>query len=316
MYKLLHPEWLFLLLLPVVLLLLPAIRSGNTAIYFPAFRHSLRVKSSQTRLNRYLYRLILYIGWIAACIALSSPVFIPEPEMEVKEQRNILLATDISLSMDTRDWYDDSLKTNISRWDAVKNMVTFFTDIRKGDRFAHLVFAREAYIQVPFTQDLQVITELQENIKLGDAGSKTLIGNAIGVAIQHFKTDSVTRKMMLLITDGLDTNDGVSPSMMAEAAARDSVKIYTIAMGSPDKGFQNVNHRDLNKIAGITGGKSFHASSLEELKGVFDEIDKLEPMEYEVPKDVLVVSLYPYPLSVALILFSFLMLIQLIKLLR
>lgn len=316
MYKFLHPEWLFLLALPFILLLLPSLRSQSEAIYFPAFKNMSYPASSQKRLWKIAKWIGLYLGWIGLCIAIASPVFVPDTEKEVKEQRNILLATDISLSMETRDWNNDSLQTSISRWDAVKEMITFFTNARQGDRFAHVVFATEAYIQVPFTHDLQVITDLQENIKLGDAGSKTLIGNAIGVAINHFKSDSISRKMMLLITDGLDTNDGVSPIMMAEAAARDSVKIYTIAMGSPDKGFLNVNHKSLESIASITGGKSYQASSLDQLKAIFSEIDKLEPIKYEIPKDVPMVYLYPYPLSWALLIFAFAMLIHIIKLLR
>lgn len=121
---------------------------------------------------------------------------------------------------------------------------------------------------------------------------------------------------MLLITDGLDTQDGVSPIQMAEIAAQDSIRIYTIAMGSPEKGFGNVNHKQLKQIASLTEGKFFQASSLSDLKDIFNEIDEIEPMEYIIQKEIPVRPLYLYPLALALGIFGITIMNNFIKDLR
>lgn len=319
MYQLTYPEYLLLLTMPFIVRLLPPLRRRQHALRFPsvtAVRESGAHPALIVRLLGCLKWIYLYIGWAAICIAACHPVSHPEPEKEIKERRNILLATDISLSMDTRDWYHPTHGKPISRWEAVKELLARFTASRPGDRFAHVVFGQEAYLQVPFTQDARVLVEMQEKIQLGDAGPKTSIGNAIAVAAKHFKSDSITRKMMLLVTDGLDTQDGISPVQMAEEAAKDSVRIYTIAMGSPEKGFGNVNHRQLEQIASQTGGRCFLASSADDLKKVIQEIDAAEPVEYVLRKEVPVRPLYPYPLVLALGIFGTVAVINFIKDLR
>lgn len=307
MYQLTYPECLLLLTVPFIVRLLPPLRRRQHALRFPSVISVREDGAHSTLIVRMfgcLKWIYLYLGWAAICIAVCYPVCHPESEKEIKERRNILLATDISLSMDTRDWYHPIHGKPISRWEAVKEMVARFTASRPGDRFAHVVFGQEAYLQVPFTQDVRVLVEMQEKIQLGDAGPKTSIGNAIAVAVKHFKSDSITRKVMLLVTDGLDTQDGISPVQMAEEAAKDSVRIYTIAMGSPEKGFGNVNHRQLEQIASQTGGRCFLASSSEDLKKVMQEIDAAEPVEYVLRKEVPARPLYPYPLVLALGIFG------------
>lgn len=318
MYRLLYPGFLLLLALPFILLLLPPLKWKHRSLRFPAAAMvgraiQLQNENPGSRIAHFLKFLFLYLGWIAWCLTLCAPVYIPHPEKEIKERRNILLATDISLSMDTRDWYDPQGGEPISRWEAVKKMTADFINARRGDRFAHLVFGQEAYLQVPFTQDPQVIIQLQEKVRLGDAGPKTSISNAIALAMKHFDSDTITRKLMLIVTDGLDTWDGISPVQMAKEAAKDSVRIYTVAMGNPDEGFRNVNHGQLAQIASLTGGKSFLASSTAELKAIFHEIDAIEPMEYVERKEVLSRPLYPYPLALALGIFGIVMVIKFIK---
>lgn len=319
MYQLTYPECLLLLAAPFVVRFLPPLRRRRCALRFPsvtAARDGGVRPALHARLFGCLKWIYLYLGWAAICIVLCHPVCLPEPEKEIKERRNILLATDISLSMDTRDWYHPVHGKPISRWEAVKEMVARFTASRPGDRVAHVVFGQEAYLQVPFTQDTRVLVEMQEKIRLGDAGPKTSIGNAIAVAVKHFQSDSITRKVMLLVTDGLDTQDGVSPVQMAEEAAKDSVRIYTIAMGNPEKGFGNVNHRQLEQIASLTGGRCFLASSPGDLKKVIQEIDATEPVEYILRKEVPVRPLYPYPLALALGIFGTAAVVNFIKDLR
>lgn len=308
MYKLIYPICLWLLLLPLLLRLLPPVVWRHQALYFPAADLTMEEQATKRKFPQHLFHfmqwLFLYLGWGAWCLALSAPAYFPPPEKEVKQRRNILLATDISLSMDTKDWHDAKSGKPISRWDAVKRLNGQFIKARQGDSFAHVVFGQEAYLQVPFTSEPDIIIRMQEQLRLGDAGPKTSIGNAIAVAAEHFRSDSVTRKMMVLITDGLDTGEGISPFQMAEQAAKDSITIYTVAMGSPKEGFKNVDHKQLEQIARVTGGKAYLASSPEDLQTILQEIDKSEPMEYVIKNDLPPKELYMYPLALSLLIFA------------
>ena len=315
MYKLLYPALLLLLLLPLLVWLLPVVKVRTNALKFPMLPFMLQAVMQENRgrkIKKIAHILFLYLVWCFITITLCAPVAIPPPSTEIKEARNILLATDISLSMDTRDWKDSIKRHPISRWDAAQEMINYLIHARRGDHFAHVVFGNEAYLQVPFTTNPEVITQMTENIKVGMAGQKTSLGNAIGVSLEHFRSDSIAQRIMILITDGLDTQDGISPIQMAELAHKDSVRIYTIAMGSAADGFKNINHDELKRISEITTSKSYLASSLPELKAILDEINTLEFIEYEITKQHPKQYLFYYPLFAALILLAIYVLFNLI----
>lgn len=317
MYKLMYPEFLFLIFIPVLLRLLPPIRKSFPSLYFPVAGNIENVKQTGTsKYNKILHffvYLFTYVGWCLWCITLTAPSYQPLPEKKIVNKRNILLATDISLSMGTCDWIDTNLGERISRWEAVKKLNEQLITVRNEDRFAYIVFGQEAYLVVPFTSEPRIIPEMQKKIQLGDAGLKTNIGNAIAIASQHFKSDSITKKVMILITDGLDTQDGISPIQMAEEAAKDSIVIYTVAMGNPSEGFNNINHKQLEKISDLTGGKMFLASNVDDLHHVVEEIDKLEPMEFTTINEPPVKPLYIYPLSISLLMFAFVICVKLFE---
>lgn len=306
MYRLLYPYTLLLVLLPLAVRCLPPLRKRRKALYFPALASApakpvrrFNTREKQFRRTGYL---LLYAGWCMSVLALSCPVKDLPPLQETLHHRNILMARDISLSMSTKDWTDPESGNPVSRWDAVKRLSSDFIHARKGDRIADVVFAQEAYVLVPFTDDPEVIVFMQEKVHLGDAGPKTSIGNAISVASSHFAGDSITRKMMIIVTDGLDTGEGISPMQMAEMAAQDSIRIYTVALGSPEDGFGNSDHATLQKISELTGGRSFTASSLQELKEIYSEIDREEPVEYDIVKQQPPARLHIYPLILSMVL--------------
>lgn len=317
MYKLLYPEFLFLVFIPVLLRLLPPVNRGIPALYFPAAGSVGDMFSGSTpkrdKILHFLTGLLMYIGWCLWCVALTAPSYQPLPEAEIVNKRNILLASDISLSMETCDWFDVEQGKRISRWEAVRKLNEQLIAARHEDRFAYVVFGQEAYLVVPFTSEPELVLEMQQKIQLGDAGLKTHVGNAIAVSSQHFRSDSIAGKVMILVTDGLDTQDGISPMQMAEEAAGDSIVIYTVAMGSPSEGFRNVDHRQLEKIAECTGGRMFLASSVDDLHHVVEEIDRLEPMEFATMNELPVKPLYIYPLSISLLMFAFVICVNLFK---
>ncbi len=230
--------------------------------------------------------------------ALSSPQLVGEPEMKVKTARNFLITADISFSMAQKDWKLENKK--VRRWDAVKNLMHDFIKERKGDRMGLVFFATNSYVQAPFTPDLQTVDQLLDEADVGMAGQMTHIGKAISMGISLFKEDTIKTKVMLLLTDGVDGGTDILPLDGAEMAKKDSVIIYTIGIGEPGKSGSDLDEKTLQEIAEITGGKYFRAKDADALKQVYEEVNKLEPIEFEEEENRPVTLLYMYPLGAAL----------------
>ncbi|WNJ17362.1 VWA domain-containing protein [Pontibacter sp. G13] len=242
--------------------------------------------------------LALWLIWVALITALASPQLVGEPEKQVKEARNFLIAADISFSMDTRDWVVDGKR--MSRWQGVKSVLADFIQKREGDRMGLVFFGSQAYMQAPFTPDLDLIHSLLDETEVGMAGQQTVIGNAIGMAIRMFESDTTRQRVVVLLTDGVDSGSDVTPLDAAYSAKQDSIVIYTIGIGDPATRGSDLDERTLQSMAETTGGKYFRAIDQQKLQEIYEILDELEPIEYEAeayqPKQLL----YSYPLAVAL----------------
>lgn len=298
-------SWLLWFLpLPLLVLLLPPLRYRAEALYVPFFAQVLEAKAEKAssgvrRESRSWYQgILMWLVWILLMVALASPQLLGDPEKQVKTARNLLLNIDLSLSMESRDWTSAEGEQS-SRWEAVKEVMDEFIEKREGDRMGLVLFASQAYMQAPFTSDLQVIRDLLNESEIGLAGAKTVIGNAIGKGIELFETDSLNEKVMILVTDGSDSGSDLPPIQAARLAALDSITIYSIGIGTISSGAYELDEATLTQIAEATGGQYFRASDREGLREIYALLDELEPIEYEdedyVPKQLL----FHYPLMLA-----------------
>lgn len=306
-FELEYPWMLWLLPLPIlVYIILPPLRLKSESLFFPGFKNVLSYtgdkprKSAMVKRRNFFNWLILLVIWVLMIAALSGPQLVGKPELKVKTARNFLITADISFSMAQKDWTVDGQKAR--RWDAVKNLMHDFIKERKGDRMGLVFFATNSYVQAPFTPDLQTVEQLLEEADVGMAGQMTHIGKAISMGIKMFKEDTIKTKVMLLLTDGVDAGTDILPLDGAEMAKRDSVIIYTIGIGEPGKHGSDLDEKTLQQIAEITGGKYFRAKDEDALKQVYEEVSKLEPIEFKETENRPVTVLYMYPLGAALLL--------------
>ena len=164
-----------------------------------------------------------------------------------------------------------------------------------------IFFGTQAYLQTPFTDDLEVVEELLKDSEVGMAGAKTAIGNSIGKSVELFEQDSIQKKVMVLVTDGADSGSELNPIQAARLAAVDSIRIYTIGIGTTRPQAYELDEYTLKEIARASGGQYFQASDRLRLEEVYQELDQLEPIEYEnndfIPKRLL----FYYPLMLALL---------------
>jgi len=308
--------WLFLLV-PVPLLVrifMPKKNQEPDALRVPFFHelHSLQSDHSSSGNLKWLTALCCTLIWILLVAAAARPIWISDPIPLPQEGRDLMLAVDISRSMDERDMRFSN--GNASRIDAVKQIVGEFIQQRTADRIGLILFGEQAYLQTPLTFDRQTVRIQLEEAQTGFAGNATAIGRALGLSIKRLRDRQAESRVLILLTDGANTA-GEDPSEAATIAAEANIRVHTIGIGAEGRsafGRQSSIDEDLlREIADTTGGQYFRARDPSELQLIYRYIDELEPTPEDLtfrPKR----SLFHIPLIMAVVLSSLLVCVGLI----
>ena len=302
--------WLFLLLpLPwLARRLLPAYRESRPALKVPFLERLKRVTGEQGGTQASLARrlrsqwLLVTLSWLALVTALARPQWLDDPVVQEQPMRDLLLALDLSGSMDARDFSDSSGQA-IDRLAAAKQVLDEFLSRRDGDRVGLVFFGSAAFVQAPFTDDLEVVRELLGEAQVRMLGPRTALGDAIGVAIRLFERSEVEERVLIVLTDGNDTGSLLPPARAAEVAADNGVTIHTVAMGDPSAvGEQALDEAALQEVAATTGGGFFRAEDREQLETVYDTLDGLNPRKVDARSYRPVHELFHWALGFAVLL--------------
>ncbi|HYE36726.1 VWA domain-containing protein [Methylocaldum sp.] len=312
--------WVFLVLpLPwLVRRWLPAApEPGRAALRTPFIEEFEQLPSTQGVKRVKPYGLwIALAGWLLLVGAAARPQWLGEPIEQTVSGRDLMLAVDLSGSMEIEDFFLEGRA--VDRLTATQWVAGQFIERRVGDRVGLILFGEQAYLQAPLTFDRTTVHILLDEAAIGLAGDKTAIGDAIGLAAKRLRDNPAEQRVLILLSDGANTAGAVSPMQAAELAAREKLKIYTIGVGADQMvvsdlfGTRRVNpSKDLdevtmNGIAEKTGGRYFRARDTNELEQIYALLDELEPVErakhFYRPRT----ELYPWPLAASLLLASFL----------
>ncbi|WP_239670646.1 VWA domain-containing protein [Vibrio variabilis] len=212
-----------LLLLPLPLLvyrLAPSYLSRQQAIKVPFFNvllKSLDIKrqngSQRVRAER-PQKAIIAFGWLMLVLAAAKPVWMLEPQTYERSGRDLMLVVDLSGSMATQD-FTDKYGQPRTRLESAKQVLKSFSKKREGDRLGLILFGEAAFLQSPFTLDHAAWLALLHQTEVAMAGESTSLGDAIGLGIKTFleeeKDSSSQEKVMIVLTDGRDTDSLVPP---------------------------------------------------------------------------------------------------------
>lgn len=314
--------WLFILLpLPLLIRwLVPAKEQAPQAIRVP-FYQELRDLDQQKQYRPaplWLQALIALTIWTLLVAAAARPTWVGDPVPLPQEGRDLMLAVDISKSMQEEDMQTSNGYT--ARITAVKAVVGEFIEKRIGDRIGLILFGQQGYLQTPLTFDSQTVNQQLQEAQLGFAGNATAIGDAIGLAIKRLRDRPAESRVVILLTDGANTA-GTEPRQAADIAAEANIRIHTIGIGSDSKvvrgffGAQRINpSSDLDEdtltyIAKTTGGEYFRARDPSELLSIYDYLDALEPMPEEQTFRP-TMSLFHWPLAIAVLLSGLMALVR------
>ena len=314
-----------LLLLPAPLLAwryLPPRAERREALRVPFFARLASLEQLEPRRGAVARRrgvartLLLSAMWIALVLALARPTLRGAPVTVTRSARDLLLAVDLSRSMEVRDLDSIGGGQAPTRLEIVKEVVADFVVRREGDRLGLIVFGAAPYVQVPFTLDTQLLATLLGEAEPGMAGDSTALGDAIGLALRSFERSEASTRVLVLLTDGNDTGSEVPPLSAARVAAQRGITVHVIGVGDPElAGEERLNEEVLAAIAADTKGRYFHASDRTELAEIYAQLDRLEPVEFESRTFTPEREVFHYPLGVAGLLLLAFSLVALVPLL-
>ncbi len=294
--------------------LLPAMETAEAALRVPAANLPLRILQTTGPGLRRARVLAALLAWLLLVIAAAQPRWIGAPLSLPTSGRDLMLAVDISESMELADMKLDG--ELVDRLTATRRVVGEFVQRRKGDRLGLILFGSETYVHVPLTFDRATLARLLDEARIGFAGQATAIGDAIGLAVKRLRERPDQARVLVLLTDGANTAGHVQPIQAAELAAQTGVKIYTIGIGAEELavsgpfGFfnrtvnpsANLDEATLQKIAELTGGGYFRARDTGELEQIYAMLDELEPIDQDPETYRPIRSLAHWPLGLAALL--------------
>ncbi|ACM92316.1 von Willebrand factor, type A [Nautilia profundicola AmH] len=271
-------EYPLFLIIPVLYLILKYFFSSeDDRIIFP---NAHIFQKSKNRFSLLEFFIIFFLS-----VALASPVKSKIITNTHKKGYNIVIDLDTSGSM-----------AEFNKIDAAKAVSLDFAKKRKNDALGLVVFGNIAYIASPLTFDKKTFEDILKRIYVSIAGGKTAIYDALFLSSNLFKNAN-GEKIIILLTDGMD-NMSITPlDVVIKKLKKEHIKVYSIAIGG------DADLSVLKKISKETNGKFYIASSLEDLKKIYSDINKLTKSNIKSNIQILNEYYFSYPLFLALILF-------------
>jgi Ca-activated chloride channel family protein len=204
--------------------------------------------------------------------------------------------------------------------EAAKAVAAEFVQGRRNDRIALVVFAGQAFTQVPLTLDYSVVTDLLGQMNVGMIADGTAVGMGLATAVKRLQASDAESRVVVLLTDGRNNRGEIGPVTAGQMAQALGVRVYTIGAGGQGlarmpvdsrRGRQyamvevDIDEESLQEIAETTGGRYFRATDREGLSQIYEEIDVLETTEIEVLNFTNYGELFHYPLAAGLMLLLF-----------
>ena len=311
MYRFEDPQFLFLILAIPLLLYAYARRRRSGAIRYSDVESIRESDVRRTGRRRHTLFPLRLLAVAALIVAFSRPQTGVTSETLSAEGIDIVLAIDVSSSMLAED-----LEPN--RLEAAKAVAAEFVEGRRNDRIGLVVFAGDAFTQVPLTLDYSVVTDLLGQMEVGMIEDGTAVGMGLATAVKRLQASDAESQVVVLLTDGRNNTGEIGPVTAGQMAQALGVRVYTIGAGSQGTARIPIDDRlrgrryvtaevdideaSLQEVAETTGGRYFRAANREGLGQIYEEIDALETTEIEVQNFTSYGELFHFPLAAGLLL--------------
>jgi len=281
------PQWFWALLIIPILIIIYLIKENNDVIELHYSSSKGFGKTTPLAILRHIPFGLTILSITFFVLALARPQDAKSWEETKTEGIDMVITLDVSQSMEAKDF-----KPN--RLEASKKIASEFINTRKNDRFGLVIFGDESFTQCPLTIDHKRIIELFKDVQIGMVGGSTAIGSGIATSVKRLKDSEARSKVIILLTDGVNTNNEITPRTAAEIAKTFDIKLYIIGIGKRKftevikdrfgrkrkvEKETKIDIKEMTEISKLTGGKFFRATNKEALKNIYEEIDKLEKTE-------------------------------------
>ena len=292
------------------LLLPPARPISGRALRLPPRTLLAGITATSDR-SRRRWRLAGLVVWLLLVLAAARPQWLADPVALPVSGRDLILAVDISGSMEQEDYELGGRPS--TRLSVVKAAAARFILRRAQDRIGLILFGSRPYVQTPLTYDRDTVEQMLREAVVGMAGRDTAIGDAIGLAVKRLREQPEDNRVLVLLTDGDNTTGTLDPLQAAALAAESGVRIYTIGLGGRvgeqgaggyrlARSGADLDPATLQLVASQTGGRSFVATDSRQLAEVYAALDRLEPSVRDYRTFRPATDLYPLPAGAALVL--------------
>ena len=170
MFELGAPYLLALLPAPLLVwLLLPPYRERQPSVRVPFLEGLARATGTEPRegglvmQRRALQKVLAPVVWAMLVLAAARPQLVEPPIVKTESARDLMLAIDLSGSMDTRDMFNEAGE-RVSRLDVTKVVIDDFVARREGDRVGIVIFGTQAFVLSPFTRDHDLVRTLLDQL--------------------------------------------------------------------------------------------------------------------------------------------------------
>ncbi len=288
------PWFLLLFLVYLPLIYLDARQKKKSGVKVPSVAAMQTSKGISGVL--FFLKLSKYLLLAGLIIALARPrTFTISQNQDDSKGIDIMLSVDVSLSMLAKDLNPDRLT-------ALKDIAKKFVNQRAGDRIGLVTYSGEAFTKVPLTSDHAVVIDELNHLNPLELQPGTAIGEGLSVAVAHLRHSKAKSKIIILMTDGVNTIENALPTQVgAQLAKSNNIKVYSIGIGTNGYALMptqtdifgdlvfteaevKIDEPVLREIAKTTGGKYFRATSNQSLAEVYDQINELEKSELKVSK--------------------------------
>lgn len=255
----------------------------------PLVAHALAAVEPATAAKDRFGQILAWLAWTFLVLAIAQPTIVSGKAMRPASGRAIVMAVDLSSSMERTDFELDGKP--VDRLTAFRSVASRFVEGRGGDRIGLVLFGETAFAAVPVSYDLAAVANAIEEAGIGMAGRTTAIGDAIGIAIVKLRQDPASESTIVLMSDGANNAGTAEPEDAARLARQFGIRIHAVGMASSRKRdaagpldpAADLDEQALRRIAEIADGRFFRARTTEELAAIYAEIDRIEPSEADAP---------------------------------
>ncbi len=322
-----EPLWLYLLALLPLLFWLKGKMGRSASIRFPSTLLAAQVAAFVRQRPGKWRATLRWLAVILFIVALARPRTGEELTSTQSSGIDMVIAIDLSTSMWAHDFEINGVRQD--RLTVVRSVIKDFIEERQNDRLGLIAFSTEPYLVSPLTLNHDWLNRRLDELKIGQIGNNTAIGSAIGAATNRLKDIPAESKSIILLTDGANNSGKLLPRQAAEAAKSYDIKIYSIGVGKPgivpvprrsrytgelvrrpdgslilESQRSDIDLETLEAISEITNGRYFHATTSDNLREIYEEIDQMEKTEVEFKVRRLYTEVFPYIVAAGLLLLA------------